>query len=259
MIDWSRVAAPQTDGYDIDVALSFIEPFPKVDRIQTITRSLDPTLTAAPVDHPNIKLAENLLSLWPEGFNSFQKLIYCFYPLNVEGMQGRGSICGSDESKPGEMYATVYSVAGLADAFVHELGHQKLRYLGVKFERAERLITNSPDEMYVSPLRKDKLRPMTAVFHAMYSYSYITQLDLIMYEHEQDEREKAGHLDAIETNYNRLLEGESVLRPNLKTDEDGARFFRGYFDWLDKILADCRQVLGGPYEVQHSTLQASTS
>lgn len=243
MIDWGRVAEPQADGYDVDVALSFIEPFPKAERIQTISRSLDPSLTAAPVDHPNIKLAENLLSLWPEGFNSFQKLIYCFYPLHVEGIQGRGSVCGSDEAKPGEMYATVYSVAGLADAFVHELAHQKLRYLGIKVEHATRLITNDPEEMYVSPLRKDKLRPMTAVAHALFSYSYVTQLDLIMYEHEQDEREKAGHFSAIETNYNRLLEGDSVLRPNLKMDQDGARFFAGYYDWLDRILAQCKTVL----------------
>lgn len=258
VIDWSRVAAPQTDGYDVDVALSFIEPFPKADRIQLLNRSLDPSLSNAPVDHPNIKLAENLLSLWPEGYASFQRLIYCFYPLDTQTLQGRGSTCGSDESRPGEMYATVYSVAGLADAFVHEMGHQKLRYLGIKVEHAERLITNSPDELYVSPLRKDKLRPMTAVFHALFSYSYVTQLDLIMYEHEQDRRERAGHLDAIQTNYNRLREGESVLRPNLKTDEDGKKFFASYLDWLDRILVQCKVVLARSSSIHPDTQLSGT-
>lgn len=235
-MDWIRIAEPQKDGYDLEM-------FPKSDglTIAQCPRGIDANITDAPLDHPNIEAALNLLRLWPEGYASFTRLIHTFYPLDSPGFHGRGSTCGSEESRLGEMYATVYSVAGLAEAFVHECAHNKLRHLGIWLERADGLITNSPDELFASPIRKDKLRPMTAVFHAQYSYSYVTQLDLILYE--KDEADRESHRQAIEVNYGRLREGRDVLLKNLQTDKDGEQFFVGYYGWLDRTLKECEGVL----------------
>lgn len=250
-IDWSRVAEPQYDGYDVSATLCFANPVirdnsPTVcDRtmLRTIDRLLGPNLGPADLSHPNIFKAQELLTLWPEGYNSFKSIIHTFYPLTyLDGsVHGRGSTCGSEDRKLGEMYATVTSVEGLAEAWVHEMGHTKLRYLGILLESASQLITNSPDELYSSPIRKDKLRPMTAVFHAQYSYTYVTALDLKMIRAEP---KNESHLQTLEVNYKRLREGEAVIRSNLKTDDRGEQFFMGYFNWLASVLEDCEVWLG---------------
>jgi hypothetical protein len=253
MIDWARVARPQDDGYDNKIAL-MKSPLVRLElgepticngriAVRPISRSLGWSLIPAESDHPNIQPAIDLLALWPAALESFCQLIYLFYPLNHPDIEdnplGRGSTCGSTDTELGEMYATVYSVEGLAEAFAHELGHTKLRYLGVRFEEADRLIANSPDELFVSPIRKDKLRPMSAVMHAQYSYTYITALDLKMFAANPNE----GDLQAIKLNYGRLLEGEREIKAHLKTDAEGEQFFTGYFAWLDEILNECKAII----------------
>lgn len=238
MIDWARVARPQADCYDCEVALSLQGVLPyiaspnKIFSTVAVTdcpRSLSPELTNASPQHPNIKEAERLVNLWPEGAASFKYLMREFHPLELAGSHGRGSTCGSDDSLPGKMYATVHSAPGLAEAMMHEMGHSKLRYLGIQLEHADRLIANGPDELFVSPLRKDKLRPMSAVFHATYSYLYVTALDLVM----QDS------IEALKINRDRIAEGRDVITANLKYDGDGAKFFAGFFDWLDEVIDQC--------------------
>jgi HEXXH motif-containing protein len=242
MIDWSRVARPQPDSYDCQAAMSlrgelpYVESATKIFDTVAVTdcpRSLSPQLTNADPQHPNIKEAERLVNLWPEGAASFKYLMREFHPLALAGLHGRGSTCGSDESQPGKMYATVHSAPGLAEAFLHEMGHSKLRYLGIHLEHADRLIANGPDELFVSPLRKDKLRPMSAVVHAEFSYTYVTALDLMMRD----------SIEALKINRDRIAEGREVMQQNLKCDEDGKRFFAGFFDWLDEVIEKCDSFL----------------
>lgn len=252
MIDWARMARPQGDGYDADTARSLADLLiADVDddapiifdtvRVLPMPREASPGIINADVSHPNIKQAEQVLRLWPEVYRSFSRLMTTFHPLDTDGVErGRGSTCGSDDRYLGAMYATVYSVPGLAEAFVHEMGHTKLRYLGIWLEHAERLIANPPEATYESPIRKDKLRPMTAVVHAEYSYTYVTALDLLMYAAEPEDN---GHRQAIEINYKRLLEGKQVIAENLITDAEGAAFFAGYFDWLNEVLTNCEAIL----------------
>lgn len=248
MIEWLRVAEPQEDGYDVDATLSFVPAYPREadwpHRIGGAEIRPMPTLPGngleqAPADHPNIVRAYELLGTWPAVRRSFDRLIYRFYPLLDPGRAGRGSTCGSQDSELGIIYATVYSAEGLAEAFVHEMGHTKLRCLGIWLEKADRLITNGPEELFESPIRKDKLRPMTAVVHAEFSYTYVTALDLRMQEAEPG----PDHLLAIGVNLQRLLEGREVIRCHLKVDRDGEHFFAAYIDWLDRTLEECKRVL----------------
>lgn len=250
-IDWSRMARPQEDGYDSDIALFLGGPREAVSADQYIfgsvavtppPREMAPDITGALLSHPNIKAAEALINKWPAGAKSFQRLMRQFHPLEQpEQCGGWGSVCGSDESLPGTMYATIYSVEGLAEAFMHEMGHTKLRYLGVMLEHADRLITNGPDEVFVSPLRKDKLRPMSAVVHATYSYTYVTVLDLVI------EAPQA----IVRVNRDRIAEGRDTIKQNLKTDDEGKRFFYGYFEWLDEVIAECESYLSSSLQTAH--------
>lgn len=248
MIDWLRIAQPQPDAYDCAVALTFCGNLPLVEApnkifgtvaVTSCSRSLSPELTNAALDHPNIKEAERLVNLWPEGAASFKHLMREFHPLEMKGSHGRGSTCGSDESLPGKMYATVHSAPGLAEAFLHECGHNKLRYLGIQLEHADRIVGNPPDELFVSPLRKDKPRPMTAVLHACLSYSYVLELDLAMWAAEGDRE----NLDAIKLNHKRMAEGREVMKNFKPADEDGEDFITGYFTWLDSLLARSEAVI----------------
>lgn len=242
MIDWLRVAAPQTDGYDSAIALSLQGELPLIESdhkifdtvaITNCPRSLSPQLTNAPLDHPNIKEAERLVNLWPEAAASFKYLMREFHPLQVEGSHGRGSTCGSDDSLPGKMYATVHSAPGLAEAFLHEHAHTKLRYLGIGLEHADRIVGNPPDELFESPLRKDKPRPMTAVLHACVSYTYVLEMDLRMWEADKNDR---NHLDAIKLNHSRMVEGREVMKYFQPADDDGEKFIVGYLSWLDSVI-----------------------
>ena len=86
-IDWRRVAEPQTDQYDTRVTLQFArrqghEPF-DIGGLPTccdgaIALRHDGELMSdsvpAPLDHPNIDIAFELIRLWPEVFIQCQRL-----------------------------------------------------------------------------------------------------------------------------------------------------------------------------------------
>src|SRR5215813_885503 len=121
-IDWMGVAEPQADGYDADVAINLARVmYPRgyakfhigEVEIHRIEYAPGPDVTPGRVDHPNIQAAWELLGRsWPVARDSFNRLMYRFYPLEAEYI-GRGSTCGSEDARLGEMYATTYSVAGL--------------------------------------------------------------------------------------------------------------------------------------------------
>ncbi|MFX6277450.1 HEXXH motif-containing putative peptide modification protein, partial [Acinetobacter baumannii] len=81
-----------------------------------------------------------------------------------------GSSSHSWEQEFGAIHVTIDNVAGCAQALVHEMAHHKLRARGISIETAQRLIANPPSQRCASPIRKDRARPMTAVFHAQYSF-----------------------------------------------------------------------------------------
>ena len=55
----------------------------------------------------------------------------------------------------------------------------------MSFESATAIVGNDPAQRHVSPIVKDRTRPMTAVLHAQYSYVHVTALDLHMLEAER--------------------------------------------------------------------------
>lgn len=260
-IDWSRMAKPQNDGYDTKIILEFIQQkIKKNEALSSFESKKKPIVTSfngtvgidyvkghpsnrfidAPLHHENIDKAVNYVCLWEPVFIQFQKIIHTIHPwidTFVES-DSLGSCSHSKDNLLGVIYATVNNPHGLAQAFVHEMAHNKLRSLGIMLESADKLIMNASDELFDSPIRKDCKRPMTAVFHAQYSFMHVTALDIININKSDGEEDKLKWLCLLQNNIPRMEEGDIEIKKHLKTDEDGADFFKGFFDWSEEVLTE---------------------
>lgn len=257
-IDWSRLAEPQKDGYDSAVTLRFAAEAgyrrPEVINGATfldgaISLSRDPDLlfpedcTPADSSHKNVTCAESLLRLWPEAYEQCRRLldrITLFRHMSDDSDFVIGSICGPGTRGFGSIAVTVDHHVGFAEGIVHEMAHHKLRALGVDFESANRLLLNDPSIKYPSPIRYDCLRPMSAVLHAQYSYTYILQLDLkILQARQNRERDQSVVAYSLAVIAPKLEFGLGVIREHAEVDGNGARFLSGLFLWSERILEAC--------------------
>jgi hypothetical protein len=270
-IDWSRMAAPQADGYDTDVCLalattsgSILRPLPYVRRpaggALTICDGAvavrpgptpvlgGPRFGRAPPDHPNLPAAAAYLRRWPAAYAQFTRLVDTIDPY-LEAIPPRlepvtlGSCSHSLEEDFGVICATVNNALGLAQAMVHEMAHQKLRALGVSFESASRLVTNDPAVLLDSPIRKDRRRPMTAVFHAQYSFIHVTCLDLHMITGEADPVVRDHLLMLLARNVPRMEAGMEELTGRVETDAAGSVFVAAFLAWAAEVIRAGNAVL----------------
>ena len=253
-VAWHRLAEPQTDQYDTQVTLDLarqngymrqpVEESPTWLGSQVALRDdgtyFPESCRLAPVDHPNIQRAADLLRQWSTVFIQCQQLldsVCLFLDANISPDTDGGSICGPGTRGFGTIAATVNSAVGLAEAVVHEMGHHKLRALGVDMESAERLITNAPEELFQSPIRYDSQRPMTAVLQAQYSYTYVSALDIHIYQAPGvPERYRRSAAQSLSVNLPKLAFGREVISTHAETDAAGAAFLAGYFAWLDGVI-----------------------
>jgi hypothetical protein len=251
------MAEPQDDQYDTEVTLAFAssegykrrEPDPGPTLLDgAIALVADPDLLFAPdcepadPAHPNIARVEGVIRRWPAVFAQSRKLldtIVLFHHRSVTTDQVVGSICGPGSRGFGSIAATVDHHIGFAEAIVHEMAHHKLRAMGVDFERARRLVCNPSEQTYPSPIRYDCLRPMTAVLHAQYSYTYIIQLDLNILEARED-RERDGRIvsASLAVILPKLEFGLDVLKKHLESDPAGDAFVAGLYSWTDRLLEE---------------------
>lgn len=260
-VDWSRMAEPEEDGYDARVALELcsglVEGGGSGRRIfggRVEVRELEGPYAAlegfssAPADSPEIDQAERLVRRWPAAYRQFQELVRVFYPMRADAweLDGRtrmGSASHAFESHVGSLCATVGDPVGLAQALVHEMAHTKLRCLGIWLESAERLILNDPHELFESPVRKDKPRPMTAVLHAEVSFVHVTHLDLVLLADEDDAELRRHVLALLGRNVPRIAEGFDTLRRHVRVDADGRRFVDAVLAWTERTIRDGERLL----------------
>jgi prolyl 4-hydroxylase len=276
-IDWSRLPEPATDHYDSDVILRLAATTTTRDRpqlyrrtpvadspavfdgqvaIRYVYRGL-PEFEAfavphpdAPADHGSLRAAAELVRRWPAAFAQCQRLIEAIHPALDTRMADdareiyRGSSCHSYERLFGTLWATVYCPIGLAEAIVHELAHQKLRVLGVSFEHATAIVGNDPARLYVSPIIKDRQRPMTAVLHAQYSYVHVTALDVHMLEEERDPARRKVLRGVLARNLARIEEGHETLRRHFEPGVHGREFMAGFTRWTEATMARARALIG---------------
>jgi hypothetical protein len=257
-IDWARMARPQADGYDtrVTLALAAEQGYCRPTTIAAptflggaISLQADPELLfpdicqPAQPNHVNVATAESLLRLWPEGAAQCQQLLHRITLFQMNSSYGDmviGSICGPGTEGFGSIAATVDHHVGFAEGIVHEMGHHKLRTLGVDFESAEHLLLNDPAQLLPSPIRYDCLRPISAVLHAQYSYTYILQLDLQILEGALDrERDRTIVRHSLAIIAPKLEFGRNVLQRHAQPDTEGEPFLEDLYSWTDAILDRC--------------------
>lgn len=266
-VDWRRMAEPQEDGYDAEIALAAARVhcsasgrpdllrwplgdaptiFAGTVAVRHVSRRspLGPELENGPLTHPNIAAAVAQVARWPAAYRQIQRLVHTFHPLvdpRVPEVAWAGLSGSCSHTFPewfGAIFATIYDPLGLAQAFVHEVAHTKLRALGVDIERASALIRNPPGARYLSPIRTDIPRPMTAVFHAVYSFIHVTELDLRMLEHAGDPALRRRVLDLLGRNVPRMRAGLAVIEGDIVVDAAGEAFLAGFLPWARRVLDD---------------------
>jgi len=260
--DWSRLAAPQDDGYDTGVILAMAgagerappNGAPAMFGGRALLAAREGGLrgdrfTVAPLDHPNIVRGEMLVALWPAAHRQCAALlreVSPFLDTTLTPEQWRYNHGSSSDGFPfpfGIVCATVDNAPGFAQALVHETAHHKLRALGVQINAAERLIANDPAALFESPIVRDRRRPMTAVVHAQYSFMHVTALDVAMYDNAPDEETRAAAAFLLARNVPRMENGRRELAAHLRTDAAGDAFFASFDRWSDATLRRGREIL----------------
>ncbi len=262
LINWERIAEPQDDQYDTQITLEyahragytrrdvgdcpiFFDGQVAIRPDTTIVFALD-CIPADP-SHPNVSKGSDLLRHWSTVYVQFQQLVdsvslFFYTPHSVDLVVG--SICGPGGAGFGTIAATVNHHVGFAEALVHEMAHHKLQALGVQFESAERLITNPAEQKFPSPIRYDCLRPMTAVLHAQYSYTYVSALDIHIINAGTDaERDRQIAAGSLAWNLPKLEFGLDAIGKYVTVDGAGADFMKGFYVWSERILKDGYSIL----------------
>jgi hypothetical protein len=261
-VSWTRVAEPQEDQYDSFVAIELarrqgyvsapigeaLTAFDGKVAIRNDITFLDPNCVPAEHNHHNIEKACALIRFWPSAFTQMQLLvesISVFMDTRFDMYENSiGSISCHGDKGFGWIAATVNTAEGLAQAMVHEMAHNKLLALGVGLESAERIILNPPDERFKSPIRYDCLRPMPAVIHAQYSFTYVAALCIeIIKAARNKEMSYLIAERALATKLPKLEFGLEVIEKNVKIDQAGAGFIEGLFRWLGRVFDDGHHIL----------------
>lgn len=240
LINWKLVAEPQAEQYDSQIVLKFAHQnqlFHKslgehptffngqVNLCHSATSSLPSHCIPAPFDHPNLKKACELIHLWPTVFAQFQLLTDSVYPYTNNQHSSKVSYSSScDGGGFGQIAATVDDPVALAECLVHEMAHHKLRALGVELESAKRIIKNLPEQKFPSPIRYDCLRPMPAVFHAQYSFTYVAALDIEIISSSKEIEIIHRCTNALAQYLPKLEFGGKIIRDNAAVDRVGADF-----------------------------------
>ena len=274
-IDWRRIPVPQDDGYDAEVALLLGEELASsFESARTAPKKPFATFAGgirlahvyagvsafastrrecpdAPLAHPTPLRAESLLMRWPALWKQLPALLHTVHPaLDPTRPTPAKSQYPAYRSHhfgeyPGTLWATLDSPLGFAQAMAHENAHQKLRTLGVPVEGASRLFRNHPSERYASPIIKGRLRPLTAVFHAAYSFLHVLALDLRIYAQETDAAVRLGLKSAIQHNAVLVDEGTAEVQRHARPDASGAPFLDAFLEWADYELTHARHTSDG--------------
>ena len=259
MMDWAKLAEPQLDGSDTAAILEYaantryrdIKPASGAvmwtdgrARFQHSLQYLPSNeYTYLPDYDQYVTAGLKQLDLWPAVRRQCAEFLVAVVPLtqvNHPRGGGHGCICGHYADDFGWIYVSAEDVWGFAEGIVHEMAHWKLRALGMWFEEwTDLILLNKPEELYESPVRKDKPRPMGAVLHAQYSYIHVARMTTLQLQ----ALEKPNNQDWewLELHLKRITEGRDTLRQHARgTPGFGDAFLSGVNEWTDRVIAEGR-------------------
>lgn len=243
-VDWTRMAEPQTDGYDTDMTLWFAENRVGASRPRVYQRresSVERTfchgkvaicappepgmmgadILPASLDHPHVEAGARLLARWPVAYQQFQRLIDTVYPYTDPRQSGLGkwalgSSSHSYEESFGSLCATVDDELGFAQALVYQMARQKLRALDLTVD---------------------------AVFYEAYCVVYVTALDLQMIAGAQGIWESQRLLMLLARNVPRMEARLDEIQERVSADEPSEQFTAAFIEWSRRVRQSGRQTL----------------
>lgn len=186
--------------------------------------------------HPVLAHAEIILQAWPEARSEAAILLDEIQSLLPSAnatfsMAALGGSCGPWRGW-GSIMVEASNPVGYAEGVLHELAHHKLRALQIDMEEHDgAILLNGPEELYESGVRKDKLRPMSAVLHAHYSYLHVTEIELRAHELEYSMAAMLPH------QIRRLSEGRAVIAEHARWTDQAVR--EAVLSWTDDLLERC--------------------
>ena len=188
--------------------------------------------------------AENYVRLWPMVYNSFHQYVQYISPFECELYPDNcfvsSSGCSMEEF--GIIHCTYRHPFCLAEAMVHEMAHMKLFSMGINYECATAIIKNDPNERFYSPI-KECQRPMTAVFHAVYSFIHILYLNNLILKSDSENPDIPVFMLMAKDTLSKMKEGCKIISENIKTDRQGELFVRDFLDWATTTMSETKQIL----------------
>lgn len=251
MTDWRRIGVPQDDGFDTVQILQMAEArWGYVARYDGGPRMLGTELIrgTAPVadgvepadlGHENIGKVAAALSAWPlsEGLLWLPDF-YTPYVSQPPRSESRGCMSGHEKPSKGSrigIYTTIDDPIGAAEGIVHEIAHQRLHCLGVDLDKHDGTLFENDNELrWFSPIRRDILRPMCALVHGVYAYTFVLEIDLA---------NGAEGAQYAQQNLPKVRRGLEEIKKGVVVTQAGAKFFRGYFEWAENVVRRAEDVL----------------
>ena len=255
--DWNKLMIPQPDNYDSEILLKLAR-----ERFGTPTEesSSDYKYSELPdgvggnfksvPDHEHIDQIEHYMELWPEGWKGFNTLLDKVYPLESIPFQRpapMGSTSGHRIGPDGTLgtYVTFGNVEGAVAGLWHEFGHLRLHSLGIRMETfTDQFFLNSPESRYVSSIRKDSLRPISACLHGFYAWTLLSEGQL-----------KFENVDQVSCflcmNIFKIEEGLETLKEHAVLTDIGKQLMYPLYDFAEDLAVRVRAALGDRLTEDH--------
>jgi hypothetical protein len=179
-----------------------------------------------------------MFDCWPEARDGFGRFVSVFWPLwDHAAGEGRGCTSGHEIDDGSRcVYVTINDPYGAFEGLLHEWAHVRLWTLGVELETHDGLLLDhADDEMFVSPIRRDCMRPMSACLHGLLAWVMYTQGDLKLAAADGHADEVRG---VVRWNLPKLEEGIITFRTQARWTDWGGGFGEALIGWAEQVVED---------------------
>ena len=200
----------------------------------------EPENAPADLDDPGLDAAASLLrDILPYRYWEFTRTVAVVHPVTHRRIEplSLSSNSGSATIDPPGIFLTVTHPAPTAEAFVHEMAHQKLMAQGITVERAGPFLEPSDLEVYSAAV--DRPRPLPAILHAAFSFLHMIELDLALL---QAERFPAEARSLLPGNMRVALSTVDQLQRHARPGPAGEDFLACLYRWAEDLFARGRSL-----------------